>query len=275
MAELPELEIFRRDLDKELSGKKVKTAEVTLPAAVKANTNKRVFASKIEGAKFGSVRRVGTLLVAQLDTEEVLCIRLGYQGRLSRAQNKDVAPKGLAVTLTFTQHGGLRMIDTGKSSEMWVCPPEDVAGVTGDLGFDLIEEPVSWTAFGEKLLRRDGKLKSILMDRTFLVGVGPIYSDEILFDAGLRYDRTPQTLSTQEIRRLYRSTIEVIHEALKYNGTSLEPDGFVDLFGKKGTYGDHLTVYGREGLMTPRARGPVVKTKFGSGFTYYCAQTQM
>ena len=42
------------------------------------------------------------------------------------------------------------------------------------------------------------------MDPTFLVGVGPIYSDEVLFESGLRSDRAPQSLSTQEIRRLYR-----------------------------------------------------------------------
>jgi formamidopyrimidine-DNA glycosylase len=275
MAELPELEIFRRDLDKELSGKKVKTAEVTVPAAVKRNTNRKGFATRVEGAKFGSVRRHGPLLVADLDTGDVLCISLGHRGRVVRAQNKEAAPKGIAVTLTFTQHGCIRMIDPGKTSEMWVTTPDAVAGEIGPLGLDLVEEPVSWTHFGELLLRRTGKLKSILMDQTFLVGIGPVYSDEILFDSGLRYDRTPQTLSTQEIRRLFRSTVEILHEAIKYNGTSLEPDGFVDLFGKPGTYQDHLAVYGRDGQMTPRARGPVMKTRFGSGFTYYCAQTQM
>lgn len=275
MAELPELEIFRRDLDKELSGKKVKTADVAVPAAVKRNTNRKGFSSRIEGAKFGSVRRHGPLLVAQLDTEEVLCISLGAQGRLARAQNKEVAPKGIIATLTFTQHGGLRMIDPGKTSEMWVTTADAVAGEVGALGIDLVDEPVSWTSFGERLLRKTGKLKSILMDQTFLVGIGPVYSDEVLFDSGLRYDRTPQSLSTQEIRRLFRSTIEIVHEAIKYNGTSLEPDGFVDLFGKHGSYQDHLAVYGRDGQMTPRARGPVVKARFGSGSTYYCDQTQM
>ena len=46
------------------------------------------------------------------------------------------------------------------------------------------------------------------MDPTFLVGIGPMYSDEILFHAGLRYDRSAQSLSAQEIRRLYRAVVE-------------------------------------------------------------------
>ena len=158
---------------------------------------------------------------------------------------------------------------------MFVVPADEVASAVGELGFDLVDEPVSWTAFGERLLRRNGKLKTILMDPTFVVGIGPMYSDEILFEAGLRSDRAPQSLSTQEIRRLYRAMVEKIHDAVKYGGTSLGDDGFVDIHGKPGDYQSEINVYKRDGEMSPRARGPVVKTRFGTGYTYYCEQTQM
>ena len=125
------------------------------------------------------------------------------------------------------------------------------------------------------VLRRDGRLKSVLMDPTFLVGIGPIYSDEILFHAGLRYDRVPSSLSAQEIRRLYRAVVETVHEAVKYGGTSLGPDGWVGLSGEPGEYQQYITVYKRDGEMSPRARGPIVKARFGSGYTYYCEQTQV
>jgi formamidopyrimidine-DNA glycosylase len=275
MAELPELEILRRDADKELSGKKVKTVEVAVPAAVKRNTNKKVFASKLEGQKLGGTSRVGESLVTKLDGGEVLCITLGQKGRLLRGQNKDEAPKGIIATLTFTQHGCVRLVDPSKQAEMFVIPSDDVAATVGKAGFDLADAPVSWTAFGERLLRQQGKLKAILMDPTFLVGVGPMYSDEILFESGLRYDRTPQSLSTQEIRRLYRATIEILHEAMKHGGSTVGADGWTDLFGKAGGYTEMLAVYGRDGQMSPRARGPVVKARFGNGTTYYCEQSQM
>ena len=144
-----------------------------------------------------------------------------------------------------------------------------------DLGLDAVDEPISWTTFGERLMRRDGKLKAILMDPTFLVGIGPMYSDEILFHAGLRYDRMTSTLSAQEIRRLYRALVETVHEAVKYNGTTLGADGWVGLSGKPGDYQQYLTVYKRDGEMSPRARGPIVKARYGSGYTYFCEQTQV
>ncbi len=85
------------------------------------------------------------------------------------------------------------------------------------------------------------------MDPTFLVGLGQVYSDEILFHAGLRYNRTPDSLSTQEIRRLYRAVVEVVHDAVKYRGTTLEDNGYADLFGEPGSYQDHLRCTARRG----------------------------
>lgn len=275
MPELPELEILRSNLERELSGKKVKAVDVAVPAAVKRNTNKKVFASKLMGAKLGSTSRRGGWLTTTLDSGDLLVIGLGERGRILRTQAKDPVAKATLVVLTFTQQGQLRILDPAKETEVFVATPDELDELVGQLGFDLAGEPVSWTAFGEQLLRREGKLKAVLMDPTFLVGIGPIYSDEILFEAGLRYDRSPSSLTTQEIRRLYRAAVEIVHEALKHGGTTLGEDGFTDVHGKPGGYQELLAVYGREGQMSPRARGPIVKARFGTGVTYYCDQTQM
>ena len=143
-----------------------------------------------------------------------------------------------------------------------------------ELGTDTVDEPISWTTFGRALLERSERLKPLLMDPTFLVGLGQIDSDEILFLAGLRYNRTPDTLSTQEIRRLSRAVVEVVHDAVKYRGTTLEDNGYADLFGEPGSYQDHLAVYGKAGEMSARARGEIVRSKIGGQWTYYCEQTQ-
>ena len=275
MAELPELETLRREADKDLGGRKVKLVDVLVPAAVKRNTNKKVFAARLEGVKLGKVTRVGQTLVIDLDSGDALCVKLGDTGRIVRAQSKDAAPKGLLATLTFTQHGGLRLIDPGKSAEMYVVTKDEVPAAAGLKGFDLADEPISWTAFGERLLRQTGKLKTILMDPQFLVGVGPLYSDEILFEAGLRYDRLSRSMSTQEIRRLYRATVEIVHEGIKHGGATVGEDGWTNLSGQPGGYQQFLSVYKRDGMMSPRGRGTVVKSRFGSGYTYYCEQTQM
>jgi len=275
MAELPELEILRRDLDKDVVGKKIKTVEAPSAATIKRAGNKKTFISRLEGIKIESVTRKGTWLQLGLETGDVLMITLGDKAQLQRKQNKDELDKGTAVVITFTQHGQLRLVDPAKSSELLVATAEEVPDIVGTIGLDLVDEPVSWTKFGEMVLRRTGKLKSILMDPTMLVGIGPMYSDEILFEAGLRFDRPPEKLSTQEIRRLYRASVEIVHDSVKHGGATVGDDGIRTLAGEQGGYGAMINVFKRDGQMSPRARGPIVKAKFGSGYTYFCEQTQV
>ena len=89
------------------------------------------------------------------------------------------------------------------------------------LGFDPVDDMMSWVRFGELLTARKAKLKALLMDQKFVAGIGNIYSDEILCAAGLRYDRSSETLSSQEVRRLYRAMVETLQDAIKHRGSSL------------------------------------------------------
>ena len=99
------------------------------------------------------------------------------------------------------------------------------------------------------------KLKAFLTDQTIIAGIGNIYADEILFAAGLRYDRQSDSLSTQEIRRLYRAMVETLHEAIKYGGSTLADEQYVDLVRQAGRATRSTTsVYDRERLACCRCR---------------------
>ena len=171
----------------------------------------------------------------KLDTGELLVIHLRMSGQLLRAQAKDPVAKHTHVVMTFTQGGQLRFVDPRTFGELFITAPDELTKeVTelADLGMDPVDEPISWVKFREHLLSRTTKLKPLLMDQSFLAGLGNIYSDEILWEAGLRHDRMPQTLSTMEIRRLYRAIVEVLHEAVKHRGSTLSDEGYVDLHGR-------------------------------------------
>src|SRR4029453_5607600 len=102
------------------------------------------------------------------------------------------------------------------------------------------------------ITQRRVKLKTLLMDQKFVAGIGNIYSDEILFTAGLRWDRTSDTLSDQEVRRLSRAIIETLNDAVKHRGSSLADQQYVDLFGEPGEFQHHHQVYDREGELCSR-----------------------
>ena len=278
MPELPEVETVRRDLEREIGGLRIKDVEVLDTRSIRRHAKKAAFTKPLEGAKVTTVNRKGKYLVLPLDTGDVLVIHLGMSGQLRRNQPKDEVLPHTRVVFTFTQKGQLRFIDPRAFGEMFVTTPEELTEEVpelGELGFDPVETPISWTVFGEMLVKRSTKLKALLVDQRFMAGLGNIYSDEILFAAGLRYDRPANSLSTQEIRRLYRSVVETLHDAVKYRGSTLADQGYVDLFGKAGDYQEHHKVYARDGLACRRCRTPIQKARFANRTTFYCPQCQV
>ena len=124
-------------------------------------------------------------------------------------------------------------------------------------------------------MRRSVRLKPLLMDQKFIAGIGNIYADEILFAAGLRHDRLSNSLSTQEIRRLYRALVETLHDAIKYRGSTLSDQQYVDLAGRGGDYQTLHEVYDRAGQNCRRCRAVITKAKFAGRSTFFCPSCQV
>jgi len=278
MAELPELETVRRELEKESVGKRFKLPEVTGTKVVRHHGNKKAFQTRVEGAKVKSVDRKGRHLVANLDNGELLVIDLGDIGRLEKVAPRSTPPKGTSVVLAFTQGGQIRLVDPSGAAEVMAVSSDALAEevpAAAAGGLDPVADAVSWTSFARVILARSVKLKTLLMDPEVVAAIGPVYSDEILWEAGLRYDRISSELSSQEIRRLFRALVETLHEAVKHRGTTLDDVPFVDLYGKPGDYQSELKVYGREGEPCRRCRAPVQKARLGKQTVFYCASCQV
>ena len=277
MFELPEVETVRRELDRDLVGKKVKTAEAMSMKVLGRYKNRKAFTAQLDDMKILGVERRGLFLAIVLDGDSTLVVDLGSSGSLRRNANKDAVEPDTEVVITFTQHGQLRLIDPEGTAQMFVVDTDAIADeipALDDLGLDPVDEPISWTEFGRALLQRQVKLKTLLTDDSFVVGIGNIYADEILFEAGLKYDRISNSLSSQEIRRLHRALVGTLHDAIKYRGTSVADRPFVDPFGVPGDFGEHLNVWGRHGELSSRSRLPIQRVKFGGAWTYFC-ETQV
>src|ERR1700749_2147218 len=119
------------------------------------------------------------------------------------------------------------------------------------------------------------KLKPLLMDQKFIAGIGNIYSDEILWGAGLRWDRMSDALTSEEVRRLYRSMMETLQEAVKHRGSSLADEQDVDLFGRPGEYQQFPNVYRRANQSCPRCRHVIVRERVSGRSTFFCSACQV
>ncbi len=279
MPELPEVEVVRRDLEREVVGKKIKAVDVDGMRSVRRHHNRKQFAARLVGKKIVGVERRGKYLLCKLDDGDVLVIHLGMSGQLLRAKTaRDATVKHTHVVITFTQGGQLRFVDPRTFGEMFVTELDNVDKQVPELahlGIDPLETAMSWEHFGSLLAERHAKLKPLLMDQKFLAGIGNIYSDEILWGAGLRWDRMSDSLTAQEVRRLYRSMMETLQDAVKYRGSSLADEQYVDLFGKPGEYQHHHNVYAREGEACPRCRHTIVRERVSGRSTFFCAACQV
>lgn len=276
---LPEAEIVRRELDRDLVGKKIKDVDVSVAKVVKRSGNRSTIATALAGAKFTALERHGTYLIFDLDNDQRLVLALSPTTSVRRNANKDKVEPDTLVTITLTQTGQLRLIDPKGELEMFVIDADadlnEAVPELAEFGMDPLAKPMAWTDFGRKILQQDGKLKTVLCDNSVIVGLGDIYSDEILFEASLRYDRTGNSLNTQEVRRFFRSVVTVLNDAVKYRGTTIDSSPFVDPAGNPGSFQDHLQVYGKHGELSPRSRQPLVRSKFAGRWTYYCDQSQV
>lgn len=277
MPELPEVETVRRDLEKEAIGRRIKSVEVSGTRSIRRHTNKKQFTSRVEGQKIDAVTRRGKNILISLG-DDWLVVHLGMSGQLLKAAPRDPVAKHTHVTLTFTQGGQIRFIDPRTFGELYVVAKDQLeqeCPELADLGFDPVEDVMSWDEFGRRLISRKVKLKTLLMDQKFVAGIGNIYSDEILWAAGLRYDRGSETVSTQEVRRLYRAMGEVLQEAIKLRGSSLADEQYRDLYGNVGGFAAEHKVYAREGEPCRRCRHTIERVKWQGRSAFYCPGCQV
>ncbi len=278
--ELPEVEVMRRDLERDVVGRKVVEAEVrptrNAMRIIRRHSKRKDFTSRLEGRKMTKSERRGKYILLSLDSGDVLVVHFGMTGQFVRGTKRHPLPPHTHVVLTFQQGGDLRFVDPRTFGEMFVSTADELGKVKElqHIAIDPLDHVFTWQTFGSLMAQHASKLKPLLMDQRFISGLGNIYSDEVLFAAGLRHDRMSDSLSSQEVRRLYRALQEVLQEAIRYRGTTLEDEAYADLFGKPGEYQAELKVYGREGQPCRRCRTPVESVSIASRNSYYCPQCQ-
>ena len=281
MPALPELEVLRRDLEKEVVGRRIKEVEVrpgsNAMKVIARHGRRKEFQGFLEGAKVDRIDRVGRYIMLELDNDHIMVVDLGVTGQLVKTSASGEVVPHTHIVIGFTIGGQLRFIEPKMKGRVFVGPKDEVESDPSikDFAVDPLDNrPLPWHDFSAMLEQRQVAVKDLLVDDSFIVGLGDIYSDEVLFTAGLRHDRKSDELSSQDVRRLYRALLETMQEAVKARGTSFGVESFKDLQGNAGGFQEELKVYEREGEPCRRCRQPIMKEKFNGNDTYFCQQCQ-
>jgi len=272
MPELPEVETIARALREgaksaqdALLGRRIESAEVLWPRTL-ANLSAQVFSAQICGQSFRAVTRRGKFLVFPLSSDTLLIhLRMSGDMRVEGIQDNPVL-KHDRLVLNLDNNKRLAFNDTRKFGRAWLL--EDPQEVLGSLGPEPFNASLDATSFHEMLTARSRQLKPLLMDQSFMAGLGNIYTDEALHLARLHPLRLSATLSPAEAGRLLAAMRAVLSEGIRRNGAS------IDWVYRGGDFQNHFRVYGRTGESCPECGGAIERLVVGQRGTHICPNCQ-
>ncbi|HZU23957.1 MAG TPA: bifunctional DNA-formamidopyrimidine glycosylase/DNA-(apurinic or apyrimidinic site) lyase [Bryobacteraceae bacterium] len=261
MPELPEVETVVRSLAPRLTGRRILHARFSSRHVVRDNFKR--LAAKLAGQTVRGVTRHGKFIVAQLDKGNLI-VHLGMTGALLFD-----APAGPHTRAVFDLDNGVLLYDDPRQFGRIEWAPELPARVAR-LGPDALH--ISEADFLTLLRRRHARIKPLLLNQSFLRGMGNIYSDEALFQAGVHPRAMASRLSKQRAARLHRAMIDILGAAIANKGSSISD--YVDAEGRRGTFQHMHQVYGREGQPCTRCGAPIRRVVLGGRGTHYCPKCQ-
>ena len=273
MPELPEVETIRRTLEPYLVGCRIENIEIYYGGIIK-KPEPVVFIKQASGQIIRDIKRRGKYLLIQLGDEYTLVIHLRMTGQLTISDRNTAVAKHTHLIFRLDNGKELRFTDIRKFGMVYLIPAGEwhEAGGLAGLGPEPLNDEFTADCLCEIIKGKKGKLKAFLLDQTRIAGIGNIYADEIMFEAGLAPQRTIETLSRQEIGQLYAAIRAKLQEGIEYQGTSIRD--YVNGLGEKGGFQHRLKVYDCAGQPCARCGTMLVKTTVCGRGTVFCPQCQ-
>ncbi|HSF79968.1 MAG TPA: DNA-formamidopyrimidine glycosylase [Anaerolineales bacterium] len=224
------------------------------------------FSRRIKGQRIESIGRRGKFLVFHLSLEYLL-VHLRMSGDLW--VEKTNTPIGAHYRLILNLAGAIRMVfnDTRKFGRVWLTADPD--SILGGLGPEPLAENFTARLLFDELQSRRRQLKPLLLDQSFIAGLGNIYTDEALNLARLHPLDVSHSLTYEQAERLWKSIQTVLQAGILRNGTS------IDWVYRGGDYQNYLRVYGRAGKPCPECGAIIERMSVGQRSTHYCPRCQV
>jgi len=280
MPELPEVETVARDLRPRLVGATIVGARCTWARTLRTH-DPPTFGDAVAGRTVLAVGRRAKQVVVDLTGEAAMTIHLKMTGQLFVVPADAPDDPYVRLVLELADGREMRFRDIRKFGKIGLYGRDPVTGelvsevggtaVFAAIGPEPLADEFTVREFRRRLRRRKGRLKPLLLDQSFIAGVGNIYADESLWRSRLHPLRSASSLRPPDERRLYEAMRAVMFEAIERRGSSIDdytaPDG-------DGSMQERLDIYQRTGEPCRRCGHPVKRIVVGARSTHFCSWCQ-
>jgi formamidopyrimidine-DNA glycosylase len=266
MPELPEVETVRRNVSPLLLGNQFTQIEILRPNMA---PNADLLKKEAVKSPVKDVTRIGKYLFVHFEHGPTLEIHLRMSGRLGVRKPNEMPLRYERIRFVL-QSGELLIFNDPRTLGRAVLHETSTIPVLALLGPDALT--VSEEEFLKRLSKRRGVLKALLLNQSFLAGIGNIYADEACFLANIDPRRRTETLTDAERKALYKAVIATLQKGVDNMGTSFSD--FADLFGKPGKNQRRLLVYGRKGKPCLICSSALQHATIGQRTTVWCGTCQ-
>lgn len=270
MPELPEITVIAGQMNREISGKLVKSVEAQQPKNL--NMPVEQFAKNVIGKTVENVTSQGKWLLLNLNRGYSLFINLGMGAELLYFKPKQKLPENAQFKLIFSDK-------TGFTIHFWwfgyihLVHKDDLVKhkLTARLGISPVDKSFTLDHFKKLLAKKKGTLKSFILDQKNLAGIGNVYAQDILFKAKLHPSRKIPSLAEKEKSALFKAIQEVLNSSIKLGGAYFE----LNFYGKRGGFtSDHFLIGYKTGKPCPECGTVIEKIRTGSTASYVCSNCQ-
>lgn len=261
MPELPEVETIVSDLKKVIPGLKITDVWSDVPAFQKIK-------KKVIGRKILGIERRGKNILIELSQNTTLLIHLKLTGHLLYRSSQN---QFIHLILFLSNGKRLILSDLRKFAKVLVWPTNKLGELKdiNKLGPEPLSPIFTFKNFQEILKNKRGKIKTVLMNQEVISGIGNIYSDEILWEAGIHPLKSVEKIKEDELKKVFKAIKKVLRNAIKAKGDSISD--YLRPSGKKGGYQKIQNAYQMTGKKCKkRDRGIIKRIKIGGRSAHFC-----
>lgn len=273
MPELPEIETIKSVIEPQIKGLMIEKIIVNRSEVI-AQPGSTQFCKAVTGQNISSMARRGKFLIIHLKNESRIILHLRMTGCLLVTPPDYPMEKHTHIIMQLNNGMELRFSDTRRFGRFWLIQSgeEDTYSGISKLGLEPFDEKFTAEYLQSRFGKRKKTIKECLLDQSVVVGIGNIYSDEILFRARISPVRPANSLTTEEWQHL----ATVIPECLSYfiEKNRITPEDYLQTKGQDYRNTPFLQVYGHNGEPCQNCGNTLCRTVIGGRSSVYCPNCQ-